>query len=278
MTIAKSRHGVTWNVFTLLVVNSLTFYLRTFWGWEYHQSIGNQKLDLFSVVWHLKGGRYFIGRHFICRYLEAKWRKPLHCAPTPQAPAAPGGSGAMQRFSLPQKVFYEKTKIWKKNPKKSDFGPFYRVRETNFAIFLYITHVYFTLDIIRKHEIKWLFSSSLVKKLSKIHIFLLFFTIYRSFQLNHQNCWKFKNRFKTLFCYVWTHVNTFPVLVVPNFGFILSCSRKLVLRSKSPPTFQVTPFHGTHQHRPHLIMLILDFCAVALAIKCLILQSNIHNF
>ena len=30
MTIAKSRHGVTWNVFMYLVVNSLTFYLKDF--------------------------------------------------------------------------------------------------------------------------------------------------------------------------------------------------------------------------------------------------------
>ena len=145
MTIGKSRHGVTWNVFTLLVVNSLTFYLRTFWGWEYHQSIGNQKLDLFSVVWHLKGGRYFIGRHFICRYLEAKWRKPLHCAPTPQAPAAPGGSGAMQRFSLPQKVFMKKQKNEKKKWKKSPILDHFRQSEEQISPFSYTLHMSISL-------------------------------------------------------------------------------------------------------------------------------------
>ena len=42
--IDKIRYGVTWNEFVNLFVNSLTSYLRTFRGWEYHQSIRNEKL------------------------------------------------------------------------------------------------------------------------------------------------------------------------------------------------------------------------------------------
>ena len=210
MTIAKTRYGVTLNVFTLLVVNSLTFYLRTFWGWEYHQSIGNQKLGLFSVACGAWG----------------VWRNA-------------------KVFFTSEGILW-KNKNMKKNPEKIRFWTILESQRNKFRHFPihYTCLFYFRNHTKTWNQIKWLFSSSLVEILSKIHLFLLFFTIYRSFQLNHQNCWKFKNRFKTLLCYVWTHVNTFPVLVVPNFGFILSCYRKSALRSKSPPTFQVTPFHG----------------------------------
>ena len=140
----------------------------------------------------------------------------------------------------------KKQKNEKKIQKKIRFFDHFEPPVKQISPFSFTLHISISVYTTYKNlKSNYFFPRSCSKTCPKMLDFPLSFTMYRYFQLNHQNRRKIKNRFKTLFCYVWTHVNTFPLLVVPKFGLILSCSRKSGLRSKSPPTFQVTPVHGS---------------------------------
>ena len=88
--IDKIRYGVTWNEFVNLFVNSLTSYLRTFRGWEYHQSIRNEKLRFFWRSFIQKTRAQYLKGPLNEGLIRRRLRKPLHRTWRPGRPS-PGG-------------------------------------------------------------------------------------------------------------------------------------------------------------------------------------------
>ena len=157
---------MTWNEFVNLFVNSLTSYLRTFRGWEYHQSIRNEKLRFFWRSFIQKTRAQYLKGPLNEGLIRRRLRKPLHRTWRPGRPSPDGvvtrpGRQTQCKGFLNLHCFIRKSKI------KTDFDIFWPKSEVWETIFQYITSVYPHYQVILIHELEWIFLSLVIQKLSQ---------------------------------------------------------------------------------------------------------------